>query len=140
MKFKMRVLHFAKAGNADAIAAAIAKDQGANCDQIPPAYNCENEKLIFVCAEGNKKSDKAVVEFVKYLNTDRVKNIAFLSVGGAEAVDELKALASSNGINVVGDTHVCQVKGGLFKKGKVTDDDIKAAVAWASKIVDSLAN
>lgn len=141
MKFKMRVLHFSKNDNASAIAAAISKAQQTNCDQIPPAYNCENEKLIFVCAEVGKKPDDKLVAFMSNLNADRVKNIAFIGVGtGTDAaIGVLKSMAEKLGIKVAGSME-CTVKGGLFKKGKVSDADIKKCVDWADGIVNSLAS
>ncbi len=140
MKFKMRVLHFSKADNASAIAAAIAKSQQTNSDQIPPAYNCENEKLVFVCVEVSKKIDEKVVNFLKNLNSNRVKNLAFITVGSdtGEAMNELKSMAKNVGVNVAADME-CTVKSSLFKKGKVTGADIQNCVDWAAKLVNSLA-
>lgn len=41
MKYKMTVLYYSKAGNAEALARAIAREQQTKGDQIPPAYPCE---------------------------------------------------------------------------------------------------
>ena len=40
MKYKMRILHYSKSGNAGSLAQAITEDQKAKCDKIPPAYPC----------------------------------------------------------------------------------------------------
>lgn len=140
MKFKMRVLHFSPDGNALKIAEAIAKDQQAGCDKIPPAYPVENEKLLFIGVDmKGSAAQKAVMDLCKDLSTARAKNIAFFAVGSKfDAIAELKQVVSSKGINVL-ETHECAVKGGLFSKGTASADDVKAAVAWAAKIVDSLA-
>lgn len=143
MKFKMRVLHYAPGGNADNISAAIARSQETTCDQIPPAYNCENEKLAIICAEVGKKADDKLVNFIHHLSSSRVRNIAFLTVSGsAEAADgaiaPLKEMAKRNGINVLDDVFHCTVKNGFFKKGKVTQTDLENAVDWADKVVNSL--
>lgn len=139
MKFKMRVLHFSPAGNAERIASAIAREQRATSDQIPPAYPIENEKLAFIGMElKGSGPDKAVANLCNDLNTSRVRNVAFFVVGGdASAVNSLQSIITSKGINVVGDTFACTGKG-LFKK-TISDEDVSAAVAWANKIVDSLA-
>jgi flavodoxin len=140
MKFKMRILHFSPAGNAEALANAISRAQQAKCDKIPPAYPIEKEKLAFIGLElKGGKVDKSVIALVKDLSTDRVKNVAFYAVGSSfEGIGELKRLVTEKGINVAGSTFECSVKGGLFKKASVTDADVKAAVEWADKIVDSL--
>lgn len=142
MKFKMRVLQYSKDTGAFEIATAIAKAQGIQkVDRIPPDYNLEGERLALVCVDCGKKADKSVVSFVNFLNTDRVKNVAFIGVGNgtADAMNELAGMAKATGINVVGITE-CAVKSGLFKKGKPTDADINTVLAWVDGIVNSLAN
>ena len=115
------------------------KEHKCKCDQIPPAYPCENEKLVFIAVEG-KKPDKKVVAFCKDLTPARAKNVAFLVVSssGPEVADTLKDIVKSQGVNPVGDVFDCRVKGGLFGVGKVTDSDLNNVKAWAKKIVDSL--
>lgn len=142
MKFKMRVLHFSPNGNAEQIARAIAKIQEAKSDQIPPAYPSENEKLVIIGVElKGSSADKTVVDLCRDLTTARAKNVAFYAIGSGDfsAVNELKKIVSDKGINVAGNTFECTVKGGLFKKGKVTDEDVSSAVKWADEIVESLA-
>lgn len=144
MKFKMRVLHYAPNGNADNFAAAIARSLQTSCDQIPPAYNCENEKLVFVCVETGKKLAKPVSTFVGYLKDTSTRNLAFLTVSGSSpevakaALAPLMEAARKNNINVIDDVYQCTVKNMLFKQGKASQEDIDNAVVWANKIVDSL--
>ena len=139
MKYKMTVLYYSKAGNAEALARAIAREQQTKGDQIPPAYPCEAQKLLLIGLETNKAVDKQVNAFVRDLNPNRTKNVAFFCAGDdVSTLDELKSILKGNGVNVLDDVFTCQVKGGLFKAGKVSDEDIKKAVAWSNKVVDSL--
>lgn len=139
MKFKMRILHFSPDGNAQKIAEAIAKAQVAGSDKIPPAYPVENEKLLFIGYDAKSAAaPKDVANLCKDLTTARAKNVAFFAVGSKfDGINELKQIVSSKGINVL-EAHECAVKGGLFSKGSVSDDNVKAAVAWADKLVNSL--
>ncbi len=142
MKFKMRVLHFSKAGNTEAMARAIAKQEGANSDQIPPAYPCENEKLVFVGVElKGKSADKVVIDLCRDLTQQRAKNVAFYATGSDfSALDELKQIIEGKGINVINNMYKCEVKSSLFKKGTVSQSDIDGACKWAADITNSLAN
>lgn len=142
MIFKMRILFFSKAGNTEQMAQAISREQKAGCDKIPPAYPCESEKLLIIGIETDKKTaDKAVIDFCSNLNPQRAKNVAFFAAGGSfEALDELKSIVKKNGLNIVGQPYLCTVKGGLFKKAKVSDTDIAGVVKWSNEIVKSLAN
>lgn len=141
MLFKMRILFYSKAGNSELMAQAISREQKAGCDKIPPAYPCEGEKLLFIGVEADKKKPEApLADFCSNLTPQRCKNVAFFAIGSSfEVIDELKSIVKKNGVNVVENTYTCSVKGGLFKKGKVSDSDLAAAAKWSNEIVQSLA-
>lgn len=139
MKYKMTVLYFSRTGGAQTLARAIAREQQTKGDQIPPAYPCEGQKLVLIGLETNKPVDKQVEAFVRDLNPNRTKNVAFFCAGDdVSKLEGLKSILKGNGVNVLDDIFTCSVKGGLFKSGKVTDDDVKNAVVWSNKVVDSL--
>ena len=139
MKYKMQVLYFSKAGNTEKMAQAIGKSQKAKSDKIPPAYPVEGQKLILIGLELGKGSvDKQVKDFINDLKPERTKNVAFFVTGNVSALEELKDILKHKGVNVLDDVYACEVKGGLFRSGKVTDEDIQAGVKWADKVTDSL--
>ena len=45
---KTKSLHYSKGGHVNEIAAEIGRVHGGVCDQLPPAYPCEGEKVVFV--------------------------------------------------------------------------------------------
>ena len=45
---KAKSLHFSKRGTVQPIAAEIGRVFQCVCDQIPPAYPCEGEKVVFI--------------------------------------------------------------------------------------------
>lgn len=140
---KCQCLYFTKTGNVYDLAQAISRDFKCKCDQIPPAYPCENEKIVFIGAEGkNSKPPKQLIDFCKDLTPARTKNVAFYVVSptGTEGASTLADIVKAKGVNVIPDVYEIQVKSGLFSKGKPSDEQIKGAVAWAKKIVDSLAD
>lgn len=139
MKFKMKVMQYDKGMGALSIAQAISKAQGIpKVDRIPPDYMPEKEVLIFVVVDG-KKLDKKVAEWVHFLNEKSTQHIAFIGVGAGSsaAMGELASMANEIGIHVAG-VHEVPVKSGLFSKGKATEADIKEAVEFAAKTVDSI--
>ena len=139
MKYKMQVLYFSKAGNTEKMAQAIGKSQKAKSDKIPPAYPVEGQKLILIGLELGKGSvDKQVKDFINDLKPERTKNVAFFVTGNVSALEELKDILKHKGVNVLDDVYACEVKGGLFRSGKVTDEDIQAVVKWADKVTDSM--
>ena len=59
---KMQVLYFSKngKGNAEAVATAVGRTFKCKCDQIPPAYPCEKEKLVIIVFDDYGKKSKTV--------------------------------------------------------------------------------
>ena len=47
VKMKAKSLHFSKSGNVQPIASEIGRVMQCVCDQIPPAYPCEGEKVAY---------------------------------------------------------------------------------------------
>ena len=140
MLFKMRVLFYSKAGNAEHVAQAIARNYKTTSDQIPPAYPSDNEKLMIICIEAGSKPDVSVRDFCSNLTLQRAKNVAFLVISkgsDGSAVAPLIDSVKKRGLNVVGDTHVIKV-GGLLKQANIKQADLDGALKWAQGIIDGL--
>ena len=107
------------------------------CDQIPPAYPCEGEKVVFIGVEMNGKLPGAVDHFCKDLNPTRAKGVAFYvlnSNGNTDGLSSIIDTMKKNGVETYGEPLGIAVKGGLFKKGMPTDADTKKVLEWADKI------
>ena len=140
MIMKMRTLFFSKTGNAQIISEKIARENKCTSDQIPPAYPCENEKVLFVCLEIGNTAPKQVVDFLKNLNPQRSKNVAFclLTKTGSRGIADLKELLAPTGVNAVENVFERQLKGGLFRKASITEQDLLDAQKWANDVIESL--
>ncbi len=144
---KTWVLYYSKSGNTKKIADAIAEEleDVLKSEQIPPAYPPENVALLFLgTGEYAGKPDLKMIEFVRTLNTNRVKNAAVFGTSGAgtaegKAVSALKALLREKGINVVDETFACKGKNFIFfNRNKPDADDVKAAKEYARKVYGSI--
>ena len=84
-KFKMKAksLHYSKSGSVQPIASEIGRVMQCVCDQIPPAYPCEGEKVVFIGVEMNGKLPGPVDHFCKDLNPTRTKGVAFYVLNGS---------------------------------------------------------
>ena len=102
-------------------------------DQIPPAYMCNKEKLVFIIYE---KVDKVLKEYIESLNQEKTANVAYISMY-REGMDELSSISKGLGVNVVG-TYNVGIKKGLFGKGKLTQEEIEGAVEFAKKEANQL--
>lgn len=141
---KTWVLYYSKGGNTKKIAEAMAEELGVpKSEQIPPAYPPEGVNLLFLgTAVYAGKPDPKMVEFIRTLNNDRVKNVVVFGTSGdgnKAAIETVKTLLKEKGINVIDETFCCRGKFFLFFNRKKPDDnDIKAAKEFARRVNDSL--
>ena len=142
---KTMVMYYSRGGNTKVIADAITKELGIlQSEQIPPSYPLENVSLLFLgTGEYAGKPDPKVIEFIRTLNNNRVKNVAVYGTSGrgtanGKAVNTVKALLKEKGINVIDETFCCKGKYFLFLNRKKPDsDDILKAKEFARKVYDS---
>lgn len=137
---KAKSMYYSKTGNSQIIATELGRIYQCVSDQIPPAFPCDGEKLLFVGVEMDKNVEKHVVDFCRDLKPSRAKNVAFYvvsSTGSTSALDALKSTVKANGVNIAGDTLVVEIKNSIFKKGKVSDEDLAKVRDWAADIVNS---
>lgn len=136
---KTKSLHYSKGGHVNEIAGELGRVHGGVCDQLPPAYPCEGEKVVFVGVVKGTKLAAPVVSFCKDLNPSRTKNVAFycLTNAGTSAIDALSKTMEANGVHVMSDILQLNVKCGAFAKGMPTQADIDKAVEWSNKICES---
>lgn len=144
---KTWVLYYSKGGNTKKIADAIADEleDVLKSEQIPPAYPPENVALLFLgTGEYAGKPDSKMVEFIRTLNTNRVKNVAVFGTSGAgssegKAITAVKTLLKEKGINVVNEAFACKGKYfGFLNRKKPDDTDIKNAKEYARRVYNSI--
>lgn len=109
------------------------------CDQIPPAYQCNKEKLVVITYEKYGKLPKKFIEFIESMTTEKVFNVALIEISntGNDGVAEVSAIFEKNGVKVV-DTLGIVAKKGFFSKPKVAEEDIQKAVDFSHKIAAEL--
>ncbi|HIQ58060.1 MAG TPA: hypothetical protein IAB22_01255 [Candidatus Merdivicinus intestinavium] len=138
---KMQVLYFSKdgKGNAETLATAVGRTFKCKCDQIPPAYPCEGQKLVIIVYDNYSKPAKQLIDFCKDLNPERTSNVAAitLSATGDKGIPELEEIFKANKVELSGKLEL-QVHKGLFGYGKLTDENIKKANDFSTNIVKTL--
>lgn len=141
---KMQVLYVQKKEgaqeNAEFIATAIARKYSCKSDKIPPAYPCEQEKLVVLCFDAYGKPDKRLIAFCKDLSTSRASNVALVMLnndGNTNVPEALAEIFKTNGVKVAGACGIA-LKKGLFSKAKLTDADVKKAMDFAEEKINAL--
>lgn len=138
----MRFLYYSKKSKMKALAEAVKEEFGLSqnynaIDVIPPAYSCENERLVILAISGNDLEDM-VRRFCRELDKKKAQNVALLIDGNDKAAQIALSVLKETGTNVIDNVKMVKFGGlGIFG-GKLTDDEKADLLAWAHSVVDSI--
>lgn len=136
---KAKSLHFSPSGSVLPIASELGRIFQCVSDKIPPAYPCDNDKIVFIGMELKKGLPGDVDHFCRDLTPARTKNVAFYTVSGdgdTSGLNSIIQVLEAKGVHVAGKPFAVTVKSSLFKKGTPTDADIQAVVKWAKELTE----
>ena len=143
MALKMRFLYFSKKAKIKAMAELVKAEfdlaQNHNAiDVIPPAYSCENERLVILAVSGKGEPDDILRRFCYELNKKKAQNIALLVDGDEKLASRLLETLEAAGSNVNRDVLYFKIGGLPFLGGKVSEDEKKTLLDWTHKVVDNI--
>ena len=135
---KMRVMVYTKNGQMKTYADAIGQAIGCLVSDIPPAYPCENERLVVIGLSCKGKLEDIVERFCVQLTPQRANNVAFFIDGkpGTEAETKAKEIIKNAGINVL-DEDTYYIKCGMFGKS-ITIENRQKIVDWIRGLEEKL--
>ena len=138
----LRRLHYVSPkGSAEMIAAKIGQETDTIKEALLPAYMPENIALMFLGCEGTK-ADKTTLEFIKTLNPKRVNTAALFCCNPKKsdnAIAQMKAALTAQGVKVMDAAYVCSGKGGLFGGKHPTEEELAGAAKWARECMNKFA-
>lgn len=139
-KVKVRVMHSTKKAKVKTFASAIAEAFKCRCDDVPPAFPCDKERVVFIGVTLKDEPTDALRLFCRELTAQRAINVA-LFVDGPKAPDNkgLKTIIDvlkEAGTNVLEDD-TYYVNGGpaIFGGKKITLEERTEIVRWAEAVV-----
>jgi hypothetical protein len=143
MALKMRFLYFSKKAKMKAMAEAIKVEfdlaQNFNAiDIIPPAYSCENERLVILAVSGKGEPDDILRRFCFELNKKKAQNVALLVDGDEKLGSRLIEVLKETGTNVMENVKYIKIGGLPFLGGKLTDAEKADLLDWAKEIVNNI--
>ena len=142
MALKMRFLYYSKKAKMKELAEAVKTEfelsQNHNAiDVIPPAYSCENERLVILALSGNDLEDM-VRRFCRELDKKKAQNVALLVDGNDRVKEDALAVLRETGTNVIEDVKTVKFSGLPFIGGKLSDAEKADLLAWVHSVVDSI--
>ena len=105
MAIKLRVLHYPDTPKLSALCKDISSAyENVKYDKIPPAYPCENEKLLVAIIKTGGEMSAELKNFVGDLTKSRAQNTLFI-LGCNEATGKkIEDLATAAGTKLAGET------------------------------------
>ena len=143
MALKMRFLYYSSKGKMKSIADAVKVEfdlsQNANAiDIIPPAYSCENERLVILAISGKGEPDDILRRFCFELNKKKAQNVALLIDGDEKMGGKIADALKQTGTNFIDNVKYIKIGGLPFLGGKLSDDEKADVLKWIHDVVDSI--
>lgn len=142
MALKMRFLYYSGKAKMKAIAAAVQAEfelgQANAIDIIPPAYSCENERLVILAISGKGEPDDVLRRFCLELNKKKAQNVALLVDGDEKMANKVADAVKQTGTNYIDNIKYIKIGGIPFLAGKLTDDEKADILKWVHDIVDNI--
>ncbi|MBE6706130.1 MAG: hypothetical protein E7577_00645 [Ruminococcaceae bacterium] len=142
MALKMRFLYYSNKSKMKTIAESVKNEfdlAAANAiDVIPPAYSCENERLVILAVSGKGEPNDILRRFCLELNKKKAQNVALLVDGDEKLGAKLTEAVKQTGTNFIDDVKYIKIGGLPFFGGKLTDDEKADILAWVHNIVNNI--
>ena len=139
MSIKLRILCYPKKGKMDAFAQAVAEKYqltANSIDTIPPAYPCNNERIVIIGASFRGDVPDKLRIFARELSKARAQNVALYISGSESSADKLVSILKEAGTNVVEEVHY--VSGGLPIFSRISEKEKGSILEWAERILTKL--
>lgn len=139
---KISVIYCSMTGHSKKIAEKIAKKFEVKALNIKENPEFEETDLLFIVGGAyGGQSLPEMIEYVKKISSDKVKNVALVtSCASKESTQKgLKNILQGNGINVIENEFVCQGSFMFFFGfGHPNKEDINNAIDYSKKVVENL--
>ncbi len=143
MALKMRFLYNSKKAKMKSVGAAIKTEfdlsQNHNAvDIIPPAYPCENERLVILAVSGKGELDDITRRFFRELDKKKAQNVALLIDGDEKLAQNALSTLKETGTNVIENIKTVKFGGLPFIGGKLDDAEKQDIIAWVNEVIASM--
>lgn len=138
---KLKIVSSTKKAKVKDYANALAQGLKSECYDVPPAFPCDKERVVFIGMTIKDAPDDKLRLFCRELNKQRAFNVALFIDGpkvednkGAQTVIELLKEA---GTNVLEDD-IYYVNGGSFFNRKVSLEERTEIVRWGEAVITKI--
>lgn len=102
-------------------------------DVIPPAYNCDKERFVFIGISVKDEPENKVRLFCEQLDKTKAAYVALIVDGNEKGAKAVKDMLTSAGTDVF--PEILYIKGGLPFLGNLKPDEKEALDQWLDRAV-----
>ena len=133
---KMKVLHYPEKGKISTFTNMLATQFEQLADKIPPAYDCNRDRLLIMGISSGKMMDDALSRFLRGLDKNKVSNVAMFTDAPDCVIEEIKEMFAETGINFLNVKKVKKAPLPFLTNVKPEEfDDLKL---WANNLMNHL--
>lgn len=139
MAIKMRILHYTGKAKLRSIGDIIRSEYDLainSVDAIPPAYPCNNERIVILVVSVKDDADDQLRRFLMELTKSRAQNVALITDGKPEGIAKVQGYLKQAGTNIVGEP--LYINAGLFAGKNLSDTEKSEVLAWVKAAVEAI--
>ena len=139
MAIKMRILNYTGKAKLRSIGDLIRSEYQLavnSVDDIPPAYPCNNERIVILVLSVKDDADDQLRRFLMELTKSRAQNVAIISDGKPTGIEKVQGYLRQAGTNIVGDP--LYITAGLFAGKVLSDKERSDVLAFVKSVVESI--
>lgn len=133
---KTAVIYFSKTGHSQKLALAIAAELGVQAENIKESPDLADIDLLYIVGGiYGGKSDPKMIDYVKKLDNNQVKQAVLVTSSASKAAKQevVRTTLQTNNIEVLQDEFTCQGSFLIFGVSHPNKHDIANAVSFARK-------
>ncbi len=133
----VKVAYLSKSGNTKKLADCIAQTVGVKAEVVGNGADVEADVLFLGASVYWAGIDGKVKTFIEQLDPQKVKKIVVFSTSALaeRAYPDIKKRLEKKGLQVSADNFYCRGSFAALHKGKPDSEDLKAAAAFAKKVI-----
>lgn len=139
MAIKMRILHYTGKAKLRSIGDIIRSEYDLainSVDAIPPAYPCNNERIVILVVSVKDDADDQLRRFLMELTKSRAQNVALITDGKPEGIAKVQGYLKQAGTNIVGEP--LYINASLFAGKNLSDTEKSEVLAWVKAAVEAI--
>ncbi len=139
MAIKMRILNYTGKAKLRTIGDIIRSEYDLavnSVDDIPPAYPCNNERIVILVLSVKDDADDKLRRFLMELTKSRAQNVVIITDGKPSGIEKVQGYIKQAGTNIV--CEPLYISAGLFAGKSLSDSERSEVLTFVKNAVEAI--